>query len=121
MHASSRIRRGEAATVWRRRIRQQQAGGLSIRAFCRANDCPEALFYYWRARLGPRPGVAESERTRDPAADSRMGSPVDDQTPGFARVVLRPDRLSSTGRVSGQTVRPADQAIRLRLRGGRRT
>jgi hypothetical protein len=119
MHSSSRVRCGEAATVWRRRIRQQQAGGLSIRAFCRANDCPEALFYYWRVRLGLRPGVAESEHTRDPAAASSRRSPVDGQTPGFARAVLRPEGASSTGRVNGHTGPAAELAIRLRLRGGR--
>jgi hypothetical protein len=116
MHTSSRTRRGQAATVWRRRIRQQQAGGLSVRAFCHVNGCRESLFYYWRVRLGLRPDV-ELKHTRDLAGAS---SPAG-QTPGFARAVVRPDGGSRAGRGRGD-IHPVivpTPAILLRLRGGR--
>ena len=60
------------AEVWRERVAAQQASGLSIRSWCAANDCRVHTFYWWRIRLGLRPG-------------SRQAS-----SPGFSRVVLRP-------------------------------
>lgn len=81
------------ADVWRERVVAQQASGRSIRAWCRAHDCHEHGFYWWRARLGlsPKSGVKRQRRRPAPAA--------------FAEVVF--DRSTS------------DEAMTLRLRGGR--
>ncbi len=81
------------ADVWRERIVAQQASGQSIRAWCRAQDCHEHGFYWWRARLGlsPTSGVKRQRRRRTPV--------------GFAEVVV--DRPA--------TVEP----MSLRLAGGR--
>lgn len=43
--------RPEAAQQWRRRIADQQAGGLSIAAFCRAEHLSENTFYLWKRLL----------------------------------------------------------------------
>jgi len=40
------------AEAWRERIANQQASGLSIRAWCRQNNQPEHAFHWWRSRLG---------------------------------------------------------------------
>ena len=39
---------------WRRTLQQWQRSGLSIRAFCRLHDLPEANFYAWRRTLDER-------------------------------------------------------------------
>jgi hypothetical protein len=42
------------ADYWRQVIRRQDGSGLSVRAWCGRHDVPEASFYWWRRRLGPR-------------------------------------------------------------------
>jgi len=39
---------------WEQRLRRYQtvAGRQSIATFCEAEDCSEAMFYYWRKKLG---------------------------------------------------------------------
>lgn len=60
------MRRTSEATgqMWRERVEAQRAGGLSIRAWCRANNYHEHAFYLWRSRLG-----------LSPASAARLGSP----------------------------------------------
>lgn len=84
------------AHVWRERIVAQQAGGQSIRAWCRENGCHEHSFYWWRARLGLSP-VAGKRRWRP-----RSVKPI-----GFAGFVVEPPVTSSA------------DPIRLSLLGGR--
>lgn len=67
------------AELWRERILAQQASGQSVRGWCRANDCPEHGFYWWRANLGLSPAAKRKRRfTRKPPAVA------------FARVVVEP-------------------------------
>lgn len=54
----------EIADTWRRRIRAQESAGESIRAWCKANDCHEHAFHWWRARLGLSPKSMERRRPR---------------------------------------------------------
>jgi|HubBroStandDraft_1064217.scaffolds.fasta_scaffold44013_1 hypothetical protein len=46
----SQLRPG-ATEQWRRRIADQQASGLSIAAFCRAQHLSENTFYLWKRLL----------------------------------------------------------------------
>jgi hypothetical protein len=57
-------RKNSSVEAWRERIIAQQAGGESIRAWCRQNDCHEHAFYWWRAKLGlsPKSGVKRPGR-----------------------------------------------------------
>jgi transposase-like protein len=41
----------ERADYWREVIREQEASGLSIAAFCRQRGVGQASFYNWRAKL----------------------------------------------------------------------
>jgi hypothetical protein len=53
--------------TWRQRFADQQASGLSVRAWCVAHDVPERQFYRRRlALLGPRrtPSVPRPATTR---------------------------------------------------------
>ncbi len=68
-----------AAELWRERVLGQQASGQSVRGWCRANNCPEHGFYWWRANLGLSPASARRRpRARKPGSI------------GFARVVVEP-------------------------------
>jgi hypothetical protein len=97
----------EAPEAWRERIAAQQAGGLSIRAWCRENSQREHTFYWWRSRLGLSPKPPNKHRRR------RIVQA------GFAELVvdpsLRPVSVSEPRPVGGSAVEP----IRLRLHGGR--
>lgn len=67
------------AELWRERVLAQQASGQSVRGWCRANDCPEHGFYWWRVNLGLSPAPKRKRRlTRKPPAVA------------FARVVVEP-------------------------------
>jgi hypothetical protein len=56
------------ADAWRKHIAAQQASGLSVRAWCRQNDCAEHAFYWWRAKLG----LSTSKRTAKPLAFAQV-------------------------------------------------
>lgn len=84
------------ADVWRERIETHRASGLSVRAWCRANDVHEHGFYWWRSRLGLSP--ASGRRRRGAKAD----------VVSFAEVVVA-SASTSTGA----------EPIRLRLAGER--
>ena len=50
------------ADAWRQRFDSQRSSGQSIRAWCRANDCHEHAFYWWRSRLGLSPKSSAKRR-----------------------------------------------------------
>jgi transposase-like protein len=45
---------------WRRRIEEQQSGGLSVRAFCSRRGLAEHNFYQWRKLLSERDRESQS-------------------------------------------------------------
>ena len=47
--------------TWRRRLRRQASGGLSIPEFCRREGVSTASFYAWRRRLAAPPLPAPSD------------------------------------------------------------
>lgn len=49
--------RATKAECWARLIAEQEAGGESIRAFCRRHTVGENSFYWWRRRLRENHGV----------------------------------------------------------------
>lgn len=90
------------ADVWRERIEAHRASGLSVRAWCRANDVHEHGFYWWRSRLGLSP--ATGRRRRGAKSDVVVkASPFT----RFAEVVVAPVTTSMC------------EPIRLRLAGER--
>ena len=48
---------------WRQRLDEQEASGLSVRAFCRREGFGDSLFYWWRREIARRgaPDVAEGQ------------------------------------------------------------
>ncbi len=57
-------KRTKTADVWRERVIAQHASGRPVRAWCRAHDCPEHGFYWWRAKLGMSPTSPVKRRRR---------------------------------------------------------
>jgi len=45
---------------WRRWLEEQQASGLSVRAFCRRRGLQEQAFYQWRRTLAARAPLSSS-------------------------------------------------------------
>jgi hypothetical protein len=87
----------DKAKIWRDRIESQRGSGLSVRAWCLANDAREHSFFWWRARLGLSPAQRPARRSAKPIA--------------FARVVVEPSTTAATPAVT--------EALRLRVAGGR--
>lgn len=55
----------ERQQLWRQRVQEQRASGLTVRAFCLRHQLREPSFYFWRRTL--------AERDR---ADSRPAEPA---------------------------------------------
>jgi hypothetical protein len=94
LHMAAKANRTE---LWQERVLAQQASGQTVRGWCRANNCPEHGFYWWRANLGLSPASARKRRRVRKAASI-----------GFARVVVEPPAPAA-----------AVEPMRLTLAGGR--
>lgn len=85
----------EKERLWRARLHEQRASGLSIRAYCRREGFGEALFHWWKGEIARR-----GEGARMPAARAV-----------FAEVRVEPAALAGP---------QAEGAIEVVLLGGRR-
>jgi transposase len=83
--------------LWRNRLRQRTAGGLTIAAFCSREGVSVASYYYWRRRLATevqrpsrRPGLFVPVRVPNPSWGARSSGPprVDVELPGGVHVRL---------------------------------
>jgi hypothetical protein len=57
--------------LWRRTIREQQRGGLSVRDFCRREGLKDWTFRWWRQELTRR----DHERSADASAEPTEPAP----------------------------------------------
>jgi hypothetical protein len=48
------LRNAKKEAMWRRHVRGQASGGLSVRAYCAAQGLQECSFYWWRRELARR-------------------------------------------------------------------
>jgi hypothetical protein len=48
------LRDAKKEAMWRRHVRGQARGGLSVRAYCSAHGLQEYSFYWWRRELARR-------------------------------------------------------------------
>jgi hypothetical protein len=113
-----RPKRSEKEEFWRLIMADQQASGLSARAFCKRDGISESMFYNWRSKLAARDGrsqeadttpqlipVAVSSKARSPILASRnelenASHQVEIQTPGgFKLRVSDAIACSSLGRL----------------------
>jgi hypothetical protein len=87
------IKVSPTAELWRERVLAQQASGQSVRRWCRANNCPEHGFYWWRFNLGLSPASKCKLRRRKVASVAFARVVV--ETP--ATVAAEPMRLTLIG------------------------
>jgi transposase-like protein len=66
--------------TWRRRLKRQQASGLSIRDYCGAHNLHESAFYFWRREIAARDRASAAAKSATAAS-----SPT---TPSFVPVTL---------------------------------
>jgi Transposase len=66
----------EREQYWRKVIRDQAASGLSIAAFCREQDVPEASFFAWRRKLSRRTEIALPRASKDLASANEVEKPA---------------------------------------------
>ena len=74
----------EKETLWRQRIAQQAASGLTVREWCRQGGYSDSLFHFWKSTIAKRDGVYTAPPRRAPA--SPQSAPA--KAPAFALVVL---------------------------------
>jgi transposase-like protein len=89
-----------AALRWQRIVREQQASGLSVAAFCRRRGLTQPSFYAWRRRLRQAAGPAPAADAPDfvelklaPAPQVDAPPPqaaLELLLPGQRRVLVRP-------------------------------
>ena len=93
--------------LWRERLRQQAASGLTVAEWCRRNKVSDSLFHYWKGAIARRDGGCK-QAGRELAATPE-GEPV------FARVVVVPTAAEPDSRAS-----EAGVGIEIVLAGARR-
>lgn len=62
--------------IWRRHLEQQQSGGHTVRAYCRANTLRETAFHYWKKEIAKRDRVATSSAATLPAPSTPAFVPI---------------------------------------------
>jgi len=94
MASGATVRDKSKELMWRRQVAAQAAGGLSIRAFCKARGISEQSFHWWRRELRRRDAqrvvpafvpVAVTATAPEPAS----GGVVEIVLPGDRRVQVR--------------------------------
>lgn len=53
----------EKKQEWRDKFQKQRESGLTIKRWCLENHLTPQAFYYWRARLFPKPALSRSQFT----------------------------------------------------------
>jgi hypothetical protein len=118
----------ETEQLWRERVEQQAASGVSIRQFCDQERIPQATFYAWRRRLQERKAAHASpvatRRTmpgRDMAESRRAGNfiPLRLLDTPTAWEVVHPQgyRVRVSGEVSATTLQCIVRVLDRRLPG----
>jgi hypothetical protein len=59
-------KRSEKEGFWRLIISEQQASGVSARAFCKREGISESMFYGWRSKIAARDSNPASEISKPP-------------------------------------------------------
>jgi transposase-like protein len=84
---------------WRAVLARQGQSGLSVRAFCERERLAETALYAWRRTIRQRDQEREPARPRNASA-----------APAFVPLVVHPQQPVQS---------PAEECIRVELRGGR--
>ena len=71
-------------SLWRERVREQLASGLTVRGYCLREQLSEPSFYAWRKNLAKR------DRGADGEAGTTAKSSVGAALPVFTEVIVSP-------------------------------
>jgi len=71
---------------WREIIKEQEASGCRVSAYCRQRQLNEKSFYNWRRRLGSPKGLKPERFMHLKAMESLPGKMLSIQTPGGYRL-----------------------------------
>src|SRR5262245_35458793 len=82
--------RADVRSPWQQRLQRFAASGLSVAAFCRAEDLPVQSFYYRKRRLSAPPPSQASPPRLVPAHLLPAGPPAEIVLPGGALLRLQP-------------------------------
>src|SRR5665213_880126 len=86
------VRDRKKESFWRRHIRAQKEGGLSVAAYCRRHGLREYGFYWWRRELARRDAAVPAAfvpvhvMVERPAAASEEQGTIEILLPGDRRV-----------------------------------
>ena len=84
------LRNAKKEAMWRRHVRGQASGGLSVRAYCSAQGLQECSFYWWRRELARReaehPAAFVPVTVADEISASAPGGQVEIVLPGDLQV-----------------------------------
>jgi hypothetical protein len=103
--AKGKSRNQAKERMWRGHVRAQEAGGGSVRGYCRGHGLSEAGFYWWRQELARRAGElgevkrgGRAVRSVRPPGERGCGAAVRRATkrpgPGFSEVKVVGDEPS---------------------------
>ena len=95
-----RSKRSEKEGFWRLIIADQQASGLSARAFCKRDGISESMFYSWRSKIA-----------------ARDSSPPPDATPQLIPVAVS-SKARSPILANGNELENASQQVEIQTPGG---
>jgi hypothetical protein len=96
--------------LWRQRLADQAASGMSITQWCRRSGTSASLFHYWKRALAKRDG----RRLKPPRRQAAAKNEAQTQEAAFARVVI-----ASPIPKPQLTASAADPAIEIVLSGSR--
>ena len=97
-------------TLWRQRLADQAASGMSITQWCRRSGTSASLFHYWKRALAKRDG----RRLKPPRCSATARNEARPQAAAFARVMIASPTPKSQLAASA-----ADPAIEIVLSGSR--
>lgn len=120
-------KRQDEAARWREVFRRQAGSGLSVAAFCRRSQIPQASFYFWRRKLREMGCFTEVRVVPEPARGPGIiapPGPIEDRTrtarAGAAHTALS-GRPGNSGRsIPSTNLHRYDEALELVLSLGRR-
>lgn len=93
------VRDRKKESSWRRHLKAQREGGLSVAAYCRLGGLPEHGFYWWRRELARRDAAAPAAFV--PVNVAAEPAAALEQERGVLEIVLPGDRRV---RVTGSAV-----------------
>ena len=103
MAGGETVRDQKKESSWRRHLKAQAGGGLSVAAYCRRHGLRAHGFYWWRRELARRDAAAPAAFVPVHVMSERPVA-VREEEPGAIEIVLPGDRGGRRVRVMGTAV-----------------